>query len=107
MNVFPLRVTFIIEEIRQDEPLQFGIGVSGKFFKKAVDRNRIKRLARESWRVHKNSLKQILVDKEKRMIVFIVYTGRELPGYELISKTMESVIEKLCRIANEPTEENI
>ncbi len=106
MNVFPLRVSYIMEKIRQEEPLQFGVGVSGKFFKKAVDRNRIKRLARETWRIHKNSLKQILVDKEYSMIVFTVYTGRELPEYEVIRKAMESVIEKLCRIANESTEEN-
>jgi ribonuclease P protein component len=106
MNVFPLRISFIIEEVRQEDPLQFGIGVSGKFFKKAVDRNRIKRLARETWRIQKNSLKQILIDKGHRMIVFTVYTGRELPEYEVIRLAMESVIEKLCRIANETPEAN-
>lgn len=106
MNVFPLRVSFIVGKARQEEPLQFGVGVSGKFFKKAVDRNRIKRLARETWRICKNNLKQILIDKGHSMIVFAVYTGRELPEYDMIRQAMESVTEKLCRIANESTEEN-
>jgi ribonuclease P protein component len=106
VTVFPLRVSYILEKGRQEEPLQFGVGVSGKWFKKAVDRNRIKRLARESWRLQKNSLKQILIDKGLHMIVFVVYTGRELPESEVIRQSTASVIEKLERAANETDQAN-
>ena len=85
----------------REEPLQFGVGVSGKWFKKAVDRNRVKRLVRESWRLQKNGLKQILLEKQLNMIVFIVYTGRELPEYENIRESTGRVIDQLSRIANE------
>jgi len=104
LNIFPLRVSFIANSEAREEPLQFGVGVSGRWFKKAVDRNRIKRLVRESWRVQKNGLKKILLEKQMSMIVFIVYTGRELPEHDQIRESTARVIENLCRIANEVTQ---
>jgi len=101
-----LRVSYISGSDTSGEPLQFGVGVSGKWFKKAVDRNRVKRLVRESWRVQKNGLKEILREKQLNMIVFIVYTGRELPEYDHIRESTERVIENLCRIANEVAQAN-
>jgi ribonuclease P protein component len=107
MNMFPLRVSYISTMESEEEPLQFGVGVSGKWFKKAVDRNRVKRLVRESWRLQKNGLKRILLEKQLTMIVFIVYTGRELPEYENIRESVSRVIDHLSRIANEVVETNI
>jgi ribonuclease P protein component len=106
LNVYPLRASFILSKESKHGPLQFGVGVSGKWFKKAVDRNRIKRLARESWRLQKNNLKKIILDKQLNMVVFIVYTGRDKPEYEMISQSMSKVIEKLYGIANEAAEAN-
>jgi len=105
INIFPLRVSFILEKGTGDV-LQFGVGVSGKLFKKAVDRNRVKRLARESWRVQKNDLRQMLTDNNLRMVVFAVYTGKELPVYETIYQAMAGVIEKLSRSVHETIEAN-
>ena len=105
INIFPLRVSFILEKGSGDA-LQFGVGVSGKLFKKAVDRNRVKRLARESWRVQKNDLRQMLTDNNLRMVVFAVYTGNELPVYETIYQATAGVIEKLSRSVHETIEAN-
>ena len=107
LNIFPLRVSYIAGSESREEPLQFGVGVSGRWFKKAVDRNRVKRLVRESWRVQKNGLKKILLEKQMNMIVFIVYTGRELPENDQIRESTARVIENLCSIANEDTQANI
>ena len=105
INIFPLRVSFILEKGNGDA-LQFGVGVSGKLFKKAVDRNRVKRLARESWRKQKNDLRQILADNNYRMVVFVVYTGKELPVYDTVYLAMAGVIEKLTRTVHETIEAN-
>lgn len=76
------------------EELQAGFTVSTRNFKKAVDRNRIKRLMKEVYRVEKGALTNVSV--------FFIYTGKELPAYELVKGKMKSAIDKLVKIINEP-----
>ena len=68
-TVSPFRVFYCITK---EGGLQFGAGVSTKNFKKAVDRNRIKRLIREAYRVQKNSL-EILLKAEGLNLFFYLY----------------------------------
>jgi ribonuclease P protein component len=75
--------------------LLFSTGVSAKNFKKAVDRNRIKRLTREAWRLQKKELQDKLREYNRQLNVFFIYTGRELPEYEELKKKVASVIKKL------------
>ena len=79
--------------------LQIGVSVSKRHFKKAVERNRIKRLLREAYRVQKNALKNLLVEKQLNMAVFITYTGRDLPESALIHEKMKHLIAALTKIA--------
>lgn len=75
--------------------LQFGVAVSARLFKKAVDRNRVKRVMREAWRLQKNELDKQLKEKEKGLHVFFVYTDKELPVYAVISSVTATIIRKL------------
>lgn len=79
-------------------PLRFGAGVSNKNFKKAVDRNRIKRLAREAWRQQKSVLQQRLKEKNESMDVFFIYTGKELSEFKIVYDAIGKAINKLCGI---------
>lgn len=81
--------------------LKFGITVSTKNFKKAVDRNRVKRLAREAWRLQKNELQQVLPEKNKGLDVFLIYTAKELPDYSLIEGKVNIVLKKFLKLVNE------
>lgn len=82
--------------------LQAGFTASSRNFKKAVDRNRIKRLMREAYRLQKQPLAEALVKKEKHLALFIIYTGKELPEHALINEKMKVVIEGLIKRINEP-----
>ena len=77
---------------------QFGVGVSAKNFKKAVDRNRIKRLTRESYRLQKNLLLEKLTSKNIQLNIFFIYTGKELPEYDEVYKKVGSALSKLDKL---------
>ncbi len=77
--------------------LHFGVGVSAKNFKKAVDRNRIKRLTREAWRLQKNDLKEKLKASGIQMNVFFIYTGKEISDYTFVFEKTSTAIKKLIK----------
>jgi ribonuclease P protein component len=95
---FPFRVLYLPVEgeaaLKQDV-LQCGFGVSTRHFKKAVHRNRVKRLAREAWRLQKNELQQWLAARQKHLAVFMIYTGNEIPPYPLVYEKTGSIIKRL------------
>jgi hypothetical protein len=80
-----------------ESPLQAGFGAGSRHFKKAVDRNRIKRLSREAYRLQKKPLLQRLEEKRLSLAVFFIYTGRELPDYVTVTDKIGVALQKLIR----------
>jgi ribonuclease P protein component len=78
-------------------PLQAGFGAGSRHFKKAVDRNRIKRLSREAYRVQKQPLIDVLAEKGRSMALFFVYTGKELPDHDTVKVKIGVLLQKLIK----------
>lgn len=95
MNVFPFRVYYVFTELSSDTPVQAGVSASKKYFKRAVDRNRIKRLTREAYRLRKIPLKEVLQAKNLQLGVFFIYTGKVIPSYAEVCEKMDVIINKL------------
>jgi ribonuclease P protein component len=71
-----------------------GVSVSKKIFKHAVDRNRVKRLLRECYRLHKNELYDTFPTPHLIMIVYNA-KNQEIPTFKTLSKIYLSTLEKI------------
>ena len=78
--------------VNEGEKTRFQVVVSApkRTFRKATDRNRIKRLMRESIRKNKLYLEPFLSEQNIQLALFMIYTSKEeLPLDTLMKKTQQ------------------
>ena len=81
--------------------MQAGFSASTRNFKRAVDRNRIKRIAKEAYRLHKNTLLNELTIHQNKLAVFFIYTDKNLPAFEVVRDRIQIALQKLITIIHE------
>jgi len=89
---YPFRVFFKVMEIDANVKAKVGVSVSKRNFKHAVDRNRIKRLMREAYRLQKYTL---LDNLDTQVVAMIIYTQRKELPFDLIKSKMDKTLVKL------------
>jgi ribonuclease P protein component len=95
--VHPLRMVYIKTDFDTDIKIKAGVSVSKRHFKKAVDRNRIKRLIREAYRLQK----AVYINNiSEQYALMILYIGKEKSDFETISKKMTQLIDKFITNIN-------
>jgi ribonuclease P protein component len=99
-SVFPIKVFYTVND---GELVQAGVGVSSRIFKKAHDRNKVKRLLREVYRTQKQPLYAKVAANQQQLNVFFLYIGKEVPVFADLQIAMEKTLEKLIRKISEPT----
>lgn len=89
VKAFPFRMVYLQTEHTSNFPAQVGVSVSKRNFKKAPDRNRLKRLMRETYRLQK----EIVYDNLDKPYVFMIsYIGREEKPYEDLFAKMNKLL---------------
>lgn len=93
---YPLRIVWTEGNGSVDEsPFQFAASVPKKRFKKASDRNRIKRLIKEAYRLHKPTFYHNFPSLEQPLAIMVIYTGTDMPAFETIHLAMKQILIRL------------
>jgi len=96
---YPLRVVYLEQKPFSESPISILVSVPKKKFKRAVKRNRMKRLIREAYRQKKDSLIRHCLEKESGLLIAFLFVGNEL----CLWKEMETAMEKALNILKEKT----
>ncbi len=89
---FPLRIKFLKTDHHSENVIQASFSAPKRKFKKAVDRNKVKRLMREAYRKNKHLLTDAI--KEKHIIMF-TFTDENEHKYVEIEEKMIFLLKML------------
>ena len=91
---YPLRVVYLIHEQSKLAGCSILVTVPKKRIKKAVHRNRIKRLIRESYRLNKDLISQI-ENFDKSIDIAFVYVKDTASNYQEIEKAIQKALNQI------------
>lgn len=96
---FPFKVVYCkvadTDKFTGPYPAKALITIPKRNFKKAVDRNRIKRLLRESYRKNKSILYEELDSQALKITVAFIFTSKKSPSFDEIEKKIIQAIHRL------------
>jgi len=92
---YPVRVVFLIEPKSDIEPANVLISVPKKRFKRAVKRNRLKRLIREAYRLNKKDLIDKLDEKQLQVHIAFNYVSDDELDFASIEKKNKTFSSKI------------
>lgn len=101
MAAFPLRIVFMQmkkqggENTKDEPPVSILVSVPKKRFRHAVDRNRMKRLVREAYRLNKHILWDVLEGKDYRLALAFVCITDTLPSFYAVNKSMKKALTRI------------
>jgi ribonuclease P protein component len=98
VSAFPLRLIFMPTTFNDGVMAKAGVSVSKRQFKTAVDRNRIKRLMREVYRLNKANYFNNISTPYAFMILYI---GKDKPTLTQIETRMNHLFEKFLKKVSE------
>ena len=105
MNAFPIKLIYTIQKIESVESpasgtLQAGVGAPSRTFRKAVARNRVKRLLREGYRLERPAFIETAVIKGLRINLFFLYTDATVITQKEMQEKIKQLLSRLSEKIN-------
>jgi ribonuclease P protein component len=95
---YPIQVVVIRKTYDADIPVSILFSVSKRKFKKAVDRNQLKRLMREAYRKNKTGLWNFLSKENYSLMIAFIYTGSKVMTYAQIENKVIDIQDHLMSL---------
>ncbi len=92
LAAYPLRAVYVMED-KGSVPAQVLISVPKRIFKRAVDRNRMKRLIREAYRLNKHILWKAL--DGQHMILSFLWIGDQMATYATVQAKVQNLLQRI------------
>jgi len=92
----PITLFYLLEEGKSHDgaSIKMGVAVGTKHFKKAVQRNLLKRRIKEAYRIQKADLQEVIVASTFNVSLFFVYADYIPSDYTIISRSVKKLLDK-------------
>ncbi len=97
VRLYPFKIVWLVEPVLNHFTPKIGVSVSKRNYKKAVQRNFIKRRMREVFRLNKQILYSNLNEHNIHLACMIIYTGKEILSYDEMERKIKKLFIRLNR----------
>jgi ribonuclease P protein component len=95
--IAPFRLLWIPIVLPTDFPAQIAFSVPKRNFKKAVDRNRMKRLMRESYRKNKSDIYTLLAERKLQCALLLNYSGKTQISFVEADEKIKQILQRFAK----------